>query len=190
MFDEDLEEFRAYNGEQTKKTKKDPIQWNENLEAVLAAQVFKRKAYIRTDQTAEVKWTLVKNDVSNHELFQDLATNMGIVLSVDQLKKKFERMAINARKTVDEEGENLSGLDCDNIATSVSLTLKMCKEIDNKKETTKEKKTKEFLRNKRMLAHEDVVNIYAFYFTNMYTAIFKRRYSTQSTKTQVEKRLL
>ena len=48
-------------------------------------------------------------------------------------------------------------LDCDEVAVSVDLTIKMCKEIDAKKDSVREKKEKDHNRNKRMLAHEEQV---------------------------------
>ena len=47
--------IHSNSDEHPKKLKKDPIQWTEELEAVLAAQFFKWKAYIRTDVTAVVQ---------------------------------------------------------------------------------------------------------------------------------------
>ena len=49
------------------------MQWSEPLEAILAAQVYNRKAYIKTDLTGEIKWNLVRTDVSEHQLFKELS---------------------------------------------------------------------------------------------------------------------
>ena len=44
-----MDELGNHLGDQPKKYKKDPIQWSEPLEAILAAQVYNRKAYIKSD---------------------------------------------------------------------------------------------------------------------------------------------
>jgi hypothetical protein len=113
---------------------------------------YKRKAYIKSDISKELKWKLVRDDITEHESFK----STGVDLNVEQIKKKFTRLytAVKVKYSIEGEGSNLSGLPED-APLPESVLIKMIKEVYEKSEGVEKKKVVKDQRNKQMLAHEE-----------------------------------
>jgi hypothetical protein len=140
-----------------KKIKLNSVYWSNQLLHILAASVLKHKAYLRTEVIMEMKWTNVKGDLLNHPSFIQLVAN-GIVITTEQLKKRFERMQKDIIKkfALEEEGANLSGLP-EESEPHEELVIQMIREMQKQKGYKAAETAKKAKRNLNMLAHEAAV---------------------------------
>jgi hypothetical protein len=135
-------------------SRRDPIHWNEHLEAVLLANCLKHRIHLKTDRTIEEKWSGILFDLAQHASFKPLVN----LLSASGLKKKYLRLKNFASKkyALEQEGSNLSALS-ENIPPNELLLINMITEHQKFKGAKIADKEKKRRKNAQMLAHEESV---------------------------------
>ncbi len=140
-----------------KTTKKTPdVRWSQIMKDKLVQQVYFGKAYKRTAQTMEQKYTAIKATLEGDRDFAELA---GVGKCWEAFKSQWVTIykTFMAKYALDQEGSNLSCFDPDmmeKFSGTEKILYDIAKEIEAMDEDKREKSDKDKKRAKECLTHE------------------------------------